>query len=469
MEEGVFPTEMKKADTVPLYKSNAKDEKNKYRPISLLLTMSKLLEKVIYKRTYKFLIKFDQIYASQYGFREGHSCQDAKTELIGSIAKRTDEGLYTIGVFLDLSKAFDTLEHEVLYEKLEIYGIRGVALNWFKSYLSNRKLRVKWMVASSYKQEYSDYEEVEYGTPQGSYLGPRLFLIFSNDLYRHLDYGNNLQFADDTTIYKGQRNLRYLMWCIEQDLSNLDVWFKANKLTLNVDKSVHMVFGKRNAIETKIRLGNTELPRVEVVKFLGMWVDEHLNWNEHLSKLRMRIKRNLNLLQTGTNLLDTHSKKIFYHAQIYSHLSYGLIIWGNMVSGTKMEAVQKLQNKCIRKIDNREKQITNTYNRYKLLRMKDVLQLENCKLISRLEHQKLPKQLGHLLNTNQHGKSLIKVYKYNTRHKSFPNLARTHCKVYNTSYLCSSIRDYQKLNSEIRKTKTLKTFTFSLKHTLLTC
>ena len=282
MEEGVFPTEMKKADTVPLYKSKAKDEKNNYRPISLLLTMSKLLEKVIYKRTYKFLTKFDQIYASQYGFREEHSCQDAIAEMIGSIAKNTDEGLYTIGVFLDLSKAFDTLEHEVLYEKLEIYGISGVALNWFKSYLSNRKLRVKCMVASSCKQEYSDYEEVEYGTPQGSCLGPLLFLIFSNNLHRHLDYYNNLQFADNTTIYKGHRYLRYLMWSIEQDLSNLDDWFKVNKLTLNVGKSVHMVFGKRNAIETKISLGHTELPRVEVVKFLGMWVDENLNWNEHV-------------------------------------------------------------------------------------------------------------------------------------------------------------------------------------------
>ena len=187
------------------------------------------------------------------------------------------------------------------------------------------------------------------GTPQGSCLGPLLFLIFSNDLHRHLEFCNNLQFADDTTIYTGHRNLRFLTWCIEQDLSNVNEWFKANKLTLNVDKSVHMVFGKKNNIETKIRLGNTQLPRVEVVKFLGMWVDEDLNWNEHISKLKMRIRRNLNLLQTGSNLLDPHTKKILYYAQIYSHLSYGLIIWGNMINSTKMDSLQKLQNKCIRK------------------------------------------------------------------------------------------------------------------------
>ena len=150
-----------------------------------------------------------------------------------------------MGVFLDLSKAFDTLEHEVLFDKLAIYGIRGVAREWYKSYLRNRQLRVKCMVASSSKQEYSDYEQVTYGTPQGSCLGPLLFLIFGSDLFRNLDYCNNLQFADDTTIYKGHRNLRYLIWCIANDLSNLDDLFRANKLTLNVGKSVHMIFSKK--------------------------------------------------------------------------------------------------------------------------------------------------------------------------------------------------------------------------------
>ena len=149
-------------------------------------------------------------------------------------------------------------------------------------------------------------------------------MIFSNDLYRHLDYCNNLQFADDTTIYKGHRNLRYLTWCIEHDLNNLDDWFKANKLTLNVNKSVHMTFDRKNKPETKIQLAQTEIPRAEFVKFLGMWLDQNLNWDEHLSKLKSKLKRNMNLLQIGSNLLDTNSRKALYYAQIYSHLSYGL-------------------------------------------------------------------------------------------------------------------------------------------------
>ena len=427
MEEGVFPTEMKKADTVPLYKSKDKDDKNNYRPISLLLTVSKLLEKIMYSRTYNFLTKYNQIYSSQYGFKTGHSCQDAIAELIGEIARNLDEGLYTIGVFLDLSKVFDTLEHEVLFDKLAIYGIRGVALEWYKSYLRNRQLRVKCMVASSSKQENSHYEQVTYGTPQGSCLGPLLFLIFSNDLFRNLDYCNNLQFADDTTIYKGHRNLRYLIWCIENDLSNLDDWFRANKLTLNVGKSVHMVFSKKKNVDTCIKLGDTELPKVEIIKFLGMWLDQNLTWDEHLSKLKSRIRRNMSMLQVGVNLLDIHSKKILMKNRYRKHIK-----------------------------------------NIKILRMKDALTLENCKMVYRLQHKLLPKKLVQLYYTNQQGKSLIKTHGYNTRNKMIPNLAKTHCKEYNTSYLCSSLKDYQNIKVEIRQAKSLKTFNVLLKETLLT-
>ena len=456
LEEGVFPTEMKKADTVPLYKSKAKDDKNNYRPISLLLTVSKLLEKIMYSRTYNFLTKFNQIYTSQYGFRTGHSCQDAIAELIGEITRNMDEGLYTIGVFLDLSKAFDTLEHGVLFDKLSIYGIRGVALKWYQSYLENRQLRVKCREASSSSQEYSNYEQVTYGTPQGSCLGPLLFLIFSNDLFRNLDYCSTLQFADDTTIYKGHRNLRYLTWYIETDLSNLDDWFKA-KLTLNVGKSVYMTFGKNKNVDTSIKLGHTELPRVDSVKFLRMWLDQKLNWDEHLSKLKSKMRRNMTMLQVGINLLDTHSNKILYYAQIYSHISYGLPLWGNMISTTKMKSIQKLQNKCVRKIDTYEKQVQKIYQKHKLLRVKDALVLENCKLVYRLEHEMLPTKLSQLYNTNQRGKSLIKNHGYNTRNKMLPNLARTHCKEYNTSYLCSSLKNYQYISAEIRQAKTSST------------
>ena len=167
--------------------------------------------------------------------------------------------------------------------------------------------------------------------------------------------------------------------------------------------------------------------------------------------------------------MDIHSKKILYYAQIYSHLSYRLPLWGNMISTTKIDCIQKLQKKCVRKVDTYEKQVQKIYQKHKILRVKDVLILENCKMVYRLEHQLLPTKLSQLYNTNQRGKSLRKTHGYNTRNKMIPNLAKTHCKEYNTSYLCSSLKDYQNISAEIRKAKSLKIFNSLLKDKLLTC
>ena len=163
---------MKLADIVPIHKANEKYLTTNYRPISLLITVSKLLEKVMYKRTYNFFTQTDKLYQSQYGFRAQHSCENAIGELIGEIVKGHEHRKHTLAVFLDLSKAFDTLSHKILLTKLERYGIRGTSWKWYESYLDQRKLRVKCMTESSNAMEYSDYCNIDYGTPQGSCLGP---------------------------------------------------------------------------------------------------------------------------------------------------------------------------------------------------------------------------------------------------------------------------------------------------------
>ena len=216
----------------------------------------------MYTRTYKFLELNNILFQSQYGFRTQHSCTDAICELTGEITKNKKNGLYTIGVFLDLSKAFDTLPHTILLDKMNKYGIRGLANKWFASYLNTRTLRVKCNVASGNNQTLSDDKTIDIGTPQGSCLGPLLFLLYNNDLYLNLEHTKVILFADDTTIYMGHRNLNYLRWCIETDLLNISDWFKANKLTLNVNKSHCMLFKKNNKNEPlQLTFQNIKIPQ----------------------------------------------------------------------------------------------------------------------------------------------------------------------------------------------------------------
>ena len=231
---------MKLTDMIPLYKSKEKNLVNNFRPISLLITLSKILEKLMHKRVYAYLEENNLIYNSQYGFRPRHSCENAVSELISVILKGHELKKSTVAVFLHLSKAFDTLDHEILLSKLERYGIRGLANKWFESYLSNHKLRCK--LKTDYQDEYSAEYPVEYGAPQGSVLGPLLFLLFTNDLHTHLEYCCSILFADDTTIYMTHQNLTYINHCIEHDLRIVSDWFRVNSLSLNLSKTVTMLF-----------------------------------------------------------------------------------------------------------------------------------------------------------------------------------------------------------------------------------
>ena len=273
---GEFPNVMKLAEVVPLYKNKEHYLESNYRPIFLLTTMSKILEKVMYKRVYSFLQNTGQIYSNQYGFRAGHSCEHAVGQAVSSIVKGLESRQHVVCVLLDLSKAFDTIDHKILLKKLELYGIRGHALNWFKSYLSNRKLRVKCRTVSDCTEVLSDEYDIHYGTPQGSCLGPLIFLLFVNDLHLNLELADCIQFADDTTLVFVHRNQNYLHYCVERELAVVQDWFNANKLTLNVGKSSYLLFqvGKHCLSQFQIELNGIKIPRVRHAKFLGTWIDD---------------------------------------------------------------------------------------------------------------------------------------------------------------------------------------------------
>ena len=266
LEQGEFPNTMKLAEVVPLFKGKEHYLETNYRPISLLTTISKVLEKIVYQRIYGFL----------QTNKEASAC-----------------------VLLDLSKAFDTIEHTIMLEKLSLYGIRGNALAWFKSYLSDRTLRVKCRTVGSTTNQTSDEYSVKYGTPQGSCLGPLIFLIFVNDLHLHLHDAECVQFADDTTLLFKHKNTRYLQFCIESELKQILDWFNANKLTLNVSKCSYLLFNADNkqCSNSNLTLNDISIPKVRFAKLLGTWIDDKLTWDTHVKKLMVKLRCGIGLLQ----------------------------------------------------------------------------------------------------------------------------------------------------------------------------
>ena len=431
---------MKYAEVVPLYKGKEKDLSANYQPISLLVTISKILEKIVYKRTYNFLDTSGQLYSSQYGFRSKHSCENAISELIGQIVKGHERQEHTAAIFLDLSKAFDTLDHELLLKKLEIYGIRGTALDWFSSYLMDCSMRVKYQGTN--KPTYSAWQKITHGAPQGSCLGPLLFLIFCNDLNLNLTYLSCIQFADDTNLYYTHKNLRVLQACIDHDLTKLTDWFRANNLMLNVNKTNLLLFDYRKRANTvlEIIIDGTTIKSKKTPKFLGIIVDNKLQWKDHYEQLKAKINRSYSLLCKSKNLLNVHGMKVLYYAQIYSHLSYCIVLWGSMLSIELRRKLRTLQNKCV-KLLNLNKSTNYSYKKYGILTLEHIIDLEQKKLGYKLNHSDLPQNLEKLLLTNSLGAPLNKQHCYNTRKKSLPNFPQHKSKIYNDSFLDQCLKN----------------------------
>ena len=290
LSTGIVPNSMKLAKVIPIYKSKYSKLFSNYRPISLLPTLSKLLENVVHRRVYQFLKNKKILYSSQYGFRPGHSTINATTEFLWNTLQSIENNHKTLSVFLDLSKAFDTIDHSILLQKLEHYGIRGLALDWFRSYISDRKQFV------SYNNKDSDIMNMNCGVPQGSVLGPLLFIIYTNDVPHCLAHNKAIIFADDTTLFSSGNCVQELFNNMKTDLLELIDWFRANKLSLNLSKTNYVLF-RKSTDNTKIendlslKIGDETITRASTVKFLGLHIDEHLTWSHHFKN----VQNNLNL------------------------------------------------------------------------------------------------------------------------------------------------------------------------------
>ena len=280
--EGIFPDGLKIAKVTPIYKadksSNISNISN-YRPISALPCFSKMLERIIYKRLQKYLKDQNVLYNKQFSFRTGHSTEHAIAQFVDQIYEAFEKNEYTLGVFIDLSKAFDTVDHSILLKKLELYGITDRNCAWIKSYLSNRLQYIQ--IDENSRTEFC---VLKCGVPQGSILRPLLFLLYVNDLKNASSVLDRIMFADDTSLFYTYSNIRKLFSTMKEELASINQWFTSNKLSLNVEKTKYSFFHKPSKKDDiplmlrKLTISNHVIERQVFIKFLGVLLDENLNW-----------------------------------------------------------------------------------------------------------------------------------------------------------------------------------------------
>ena len=414
LKTGIFPNNLKLAKIIPLHKKESRELMDNYRPVSLLNALSKIFERAVYNQLYEYFKKNNYFYKNQYGFRDEHSTELAANELIDRVLEDLDKKCNPIVIYMDLSKAFDTLDHTILLKKLEYYGVNGTELQWFKNYISNRKQYVE--IAG----HQSSLANITTGVPQGSILGPLLFLIYMNDIpfsSKHFDF---ILFADDTSL-KSYMNIhshtfskKSVSDMINAELAKVHDWLAVNKLSLNVKKTKFMVFHTRQKNLQlhipELKIGDKIIDRVENFDFLGLTLNENMCWKPHVNKIASKISKYVGILNRLKRYVPSHILQMIYNSIVQSNLNYCILAWGYNCGRLKV-----LQRKAIRTITNSKYNAHTSplFKKLSLLKLEDMFKINMLKWYHKYVNGKLPHYFkGYKIQTQE------EIHNHDTRNKS---------------------------------------------------
>jgi len=451
VEAGVFPDCLKVARITPVFKKGNRKCVNNYRPICNLSILSKIFEKLMYHNLRTFLEQNNLISSHQFGFRENYSTTDAVTEFIDNACTSLESGNVLLSVFLDLTKAFDTVNHGILLQKLLSFGIRGNVHAWFESYLKDRRQFV------SIGTTHSRVSTLNIGVPQGSVLGPLLFLLYINDLSRSSDILNCVHFADDTTLFLSNENVNSLAHLANIELLNVDTWLRANRLSLNVAKTSYMLITDAKVGEVEISVAGSEIQRVEKAKFLGVMLDDRMSFRHHVKDVCSQLSRSVGMLRRITSLVPRRIRLLIYNALVFSRVSYAVAAWGRGSYASNVDLVLRRAKKCIAYPANSSPETDGLLNFDSIYRYFTAVKL--YKIIHLDQHAYFTRSFEGLTPAHEHNTRFSVSNSFNV-----PLLTKSKSQ---RMFLYQSVVTWNSLPNHLKNSTNLSTFKINLKKFLI--